>query len=92
MDPKVISDLLGLFGRIFQRDTQICSKCAALRGEVFCDRSMLGESGACDFVPVPACRKCGSLVPCFGHPCELADRISEIRMSNSEYVRRATNK
>ena len=78
---NVLARLLSLLlsTDIFQRDTQICRKCLMMPGEGFCDRSLLGEPGACVFDVVPPCHQCGSKVPCFGLPCELADRIAVLR-------------
>lgn len=80
--------LLGLLSRVYQKDTRICRRCAAMPGEVFCDRSLLGEAGACQFDTIAVCAKCGSATPCFGRPCELSERISKIRLANPEYVER----
>lgn len=76
---EFVEALLQIFSAVTKRDTQVCRKCKSLAGEVFCDRSLLGEADACVFEVIPACRSCGSGVPCYGHPCELADRIAEIR-------------
>lgn len=64
----------------FKPVIKICTKCGALDGESFCGRSLLGEPGACEFQVLEPCKKedCESSVPCYGHPCELADRLSSI--------------
>jgi hypothetical protein len=83
MEKERILTLIELFlklaSSVFQKNTRICRKCKAMPGEGFCDRSMLGEPGACVFDRVDNCKKCSSAVPCFGHPCELSDRLSELR-------------
>lgn len=33
------------------RIPMVCSKCGAEEGTVMCDRSLLGEEGACEFKP-----------------------------------------
>jgi hypothetical protein len=71
--------LLDLLGTVMKRDTRICMKCHAFEGEIMCDRSLLGEPGACRFAALTPCTRCGSKVPCFGLPCELAERMGQIR-------------
>lgn len=73
---KVLEELFSLFTR---KETRMCQRCRALEGEVMCDRSLLGEIGACRFRTLKPCAKCGSYTPCFGHPCELSDRLTKLR-------------
>lgn len=77
--PSFFEGLFALLASVTEKDTRICRKCKGFWGTMFCDRAMLGEPGACEFEVLAPCKKCRSKVPCFGLPCELADRIAEFR-------------
>ena len=47
---SMLKQLLTAFSLFLKPVEGVCQKCGARAGEVFCDRSLLGEPGACVFV------------------------------------------
>jgi hypothetical protein len=42
-----------MFQALTTADKGVCKKCGAQAGTLFCDRSLMGEPGACVFVSNP---------------------------------------
>jgi hypothetical protein len=84
----LFSEIVKALAFVCKPKTDMCSKCKMLSGEGFCDRLHLGETDACQFVLIDSCKTCNSPVACFGHPCELSDRIASMREGHMDEIER----